>query len=148
MFILFNRTIKRNDLSKIKSNLLLKTGIVISFIVFIIAVLRGAATGITYDEAYTYIVITSGNMLDPHFLKQLFNGSWAIANNHWLNSYLIYFIDRFANDYYNEFIIRIPSLFFYAVYLILCVNIIKRDTIRFLCWLFLQEIITSMSFMD
>lgn len=131
MFISFNRIIERNDLLKIKSNLLLKTGIVISFIVFIIAVLRGAATGITYDEAYTYIVITSGNMLDPHFLKQLFNGSWAIANNHWLNSYLIYFIDRFANDYYNEFIIRIPSLFFYAVYLIFVCKYYKKGYYTF-----------------
>ncbi len=114
-----------------------QVAVLFSIIVFLIAVIRSTATGITYDEAYTYIAITSGNMLDPHFLKELFSGSWAIANNHWLNTFLIFFIDRFANDYFNEFIIRIPSLFFYAVYLTAVCKYYKKGFYPFPVMIFL-----------
>ena len=65
--------------------------------------------GITCDEALTYL----------HFvLKSKINNIAFVANNHLLNTYLIKFLTILTGIKYNEFLIRIPSLIFYIIYII------------------------------
>lgn len=85
--------------------------VVISMIIFIIALLRAIKISITFDEAITYM-----NFIDINNIKQL-NYS-VIANNHILNSFLIFLIKAVTRLEYNEFIIRIPNLVFYLIYII------------------------------
>ena len=109
-----NHTDRITDL---KERLLFVAGIVFCFFVFTISLLRSGMTGITYDEAYTYVAISSFNMFDAQFLGSLFSRAGCIANNHWLNSFLIFAMERLTGTGYDEFVIRFPSLMAFALYL-------------------------------
>ena len=74
-----------------KEDILIKAGILFSIFAFVVTLIRSAVTAITYDEAYTYLFISRENMLDPEFLQKMFSKEGCIANNHWLNSFLIFF---------------------------------------------------------
>lgn len=76
--------------------------------VLTITMIRSAITGITYDEAVTYLNY-SQDFSD--FLKI------ESANNHPLNSLLIYLTSSITGQKYNEFIIRLPSIFAFCLYL-------------------------------
>ena len=80
-----------------------------SIIIFTISVIRSLKTGITFDEALTYLNF----VLNPEADNVDF-----MANNHLLNTYLIKFLTFLTGIKYNEFLIRIPSLIFYIVYII------------------------------
>lgn len=80
-----------------------------SIIIFTISVIRSLKTGITFDEALTYLNF----VLTPEADNVDF-----MANNHLLNTYLIKFLTFLTGIKYNEFLIRIPSLIFYIVYII------------------------------
>ncbi|MBQ6508236.1 MAG: hypothetical protein IJI07_02075 [Flexilinea sp.] len=116
-----------------REEILFKAGIVFSLFVFVITLIRSAVTAITYDEAYTYLFIARENMLDPDFLLNMFSKEGCIANNHWLNSFLIFFVTRFIKTTYraytySEFMIRLPILAAYAVYLFsVCSNFRKKN---------------------
>ncbi len=86
----------------------------LALILFVITLIRAATTGITYDEAYTYINYAS------YFLGFLKVGT---ANNHPLNSLLIYLFSSLTGIYYNELIIRLPILLFYALFLGIAIKI-------------------------
>ena len=115
-----------------RENILFKAGIIFCVFTFILSVIRSAVTAITYDEAYTYLFIARDNMLDPDFLLKMFSKEGCIANNHWLNSFLIHFATRFIKTSYreftySEFMIRLPVLMIYAVYLFaVCTNFRKK----------------------
>ncbi len=101
----------------LKEKVLFGAGIAFCIFVFTISLLRSSMTGITYDEAYTYVAISSFNMLDVNYLGSLFSRAGCIANNHWLNSFLIFAMERLTGTGYDEFVIRFPSLMFFAIYL-------------------------------
>lgn len=83
--------------------------ITISIIIFTISIIRSLRMGITCDEALTYLNF----VLDPKI-----NNIDFVANNHLLNTYLIKFLTILTGIKYNEFLIRIPSLIFYIIYII------------------------------
>ena len=126
------KTLKDRKLNKDK--ILLFIGIAISIIVFFITMIRSEVSGLNYDEAYTYLHIARYNLLDPKILLALFHG---YANNHWLNSFLIFIFDRLTGIHYNEFIIRLPVLLSFAVYLLLSCIGYKKKYYSFTTLLFL-----------
>lgn len=80
---------------------------VLSFILISGAVIRASTLGLAYDEAYTYIKYADpGNFL---------TGTQRL-NNHWLNTILIYILHWLSGVRYNDFLIRLPNLIFYAFY--------------------------------
>lgn len=84
--------------------------------VFVITMTRAAVTNITDDEAYTYLMYVHHiDFFRFDTLRALFTGS--LANNHWLNTLLINLCERLFHTSYNEFIVRLPSLLFFALYL-------------------------------
>lgn len=110
-----DRKMHRADTLARKTKIYLQWGILSYFIFLFLSVLiRSAISGITYDEAYTCI----GLGFNPGNPLSLIDRRNCIANNHWLNTILIQFLRFFLRADYNEFIIRLPSLCFFAMYLI------------------------------
>lgn len=88
--------------------------------VFVIVTVRAAVSSMTYDEAFTYCRFV--RRIDPSSLRAFFDslkfaGEEAPTNNHWMNTLLIFGADRIFHTAYNEFVIRFPTLFFFAFYL-------------------------------
>ena len=79
------------------------------------SIIRSANTGITFDEAYTYLTSVYRNPFKV-FLS-LFADSY-LANNHILNSFCMSVIKLIIPINYNEFLIRLPNIIFYILYLI------------------------------
>lgn len=80
-------------------------------------ILRAAITGITYDEAFTYLAYARPLMDSPtlSMVGSIFWGS--VANNHWLNTFLIALVCGGLKIQYSEFLIRLPSVIMGCVYL-------------------------------
>jgi hypothetical protein len=89
----------------------------IGLFVWVITAFRAATTGITYDEAVTYM--TNSQALNG-FLKLRF------ANNHPINSLLIYFSTYISGQSYNEFAIRFPALLAFGIYLFISYKLSRR----------------------
>lgn len=86
----------------------------LSLIIFSCVIYRAYTTGITYDEAFTYTHYVYNN---PFLVfKDIFNSS-VLANNHILNSFFISLVELFTGHTYNEFIIRLPNIIFFGIYL-------------------------------
>ena len=98
--------------------------IIISILLLAITVYRAATTGITYDEGYTYMFYVFRN---PFRVFQLMLNKTTLANAHILNSFMISCFNTLFNASYNEFIIRIPNILFYIVYLVFS-YMITKDT--------------------
>ena len=79
-------------------------------VLMVIALVRAASVSMTWDEART---INQYTRYIFDFLKI------DVANNHMLNTFLIYLNGQIWGVDYNEFIIRLPSLLFYVLYLIM-----------------------------
>jgi hypothetical protein len=88
--------------------------------VWFIALSRAANTGITYDEAFTYL-----NYVLPGFPKSLLANH--LLNNHLLNSLLIQMSCFISQTRYNEFFIRLPNLLFYAIYILFAYRTAKES---------------------
>ncbi len=99
----------------ILKNKFLIFSIIISLIVFLITLYRASTTGITYDESFTYLHYAKGFSWKS-FLDLILPGAWA--NNHFLNTVLIFFFDKIFNISYSEILIRLPNLLFYLLYLV------------------------------
>ena len=84
---------------------------------FLVVMIRAAITGITFDEAYTYLHFGQIDLLDLRKVAKLFARKDSLANNHWLNSILINLTVNATGVEYSEFLIRLPSLIFLAMYL-------------------------------
>lgn len=104
--------IKEGNLSE---NHLLGAVIVYCVFLFIIVLIRSVITGLIYDEAYTYLKYGRANLFDIRTLYHLFKSS--LANNHWLNSFLIFLIIKITHVEYCEFLIRLPQLLFLLLYM-------------------------------
>jgi hypothetical protein len=92
--------------------------------VLILAFCRAVNTGVTYDEAATYINYVRMGFIDSLFRRQF-------LNNHILNSLLIRFVCFISQAQYNEFFIRLPSLLFYGVYILFAFRIAKLSNQRY-----------------
>lgn len=103
-------------MKKKNNNNFLYYSTIIGFILFIIVIIRASNTGITYDEAYTYLNYVKSNPFGV--IKYLFTSDRILANNHLMNTFLISLFQRIFNIKYNVFIIRLPNILFYALYLI------------------------------
>lgn len=85
---------------------------------FVTVLIRSAVSGITYDEACTYLGFGLIDLFRPRTLYALFSREGCIANNHWLNTILIRLLQMTVRADYSEFVIRLPSLCFFALYLV------------------------------
>lgn len=89
------------------------------------AVYRAAYVALTYDEAYTYLWyakdLTRARIIEIY--------ADCYANNHWLNTVLIKLAQTATHAYFNELVIRLPSLLFYVVYLALAVYLLAKREI-------------------
>lgn len=102
----------------------------LSLLVFLIAIIRAAATEITYDESFTYLNYV--RHLHAEGLGDLFVSSQT--NNHLLNTLAIWVIQVVSGSYYNEFLIRLPNLVVYGLYLGLVLYLLARQKIPI--WMF------------
>lgn len=97
--------------------------IVLSLFVFLITIVRSIKMSITFDEALTYL----------NFVNHKWSWtSQTIANNHLLNTIFIMLLTKITNLRFNEFIMRIPNLIFYIVYIIYTYKISKLYKNKFI----------------
>ncbi len=94
---------------------------------FAITMIRAAITQITDDEAFTYLKYCKPAIFRLEGFKDIFNNS--IANNHLLNTYLITLFDHFFKHRFNEFIIRLPVLMFFLIYVLSIFALYKKKYI-------------------
>lgn len=94
-----------------------QAAMITSFLTASVFIIRAALTGITYDEAFTYLVYAKPLMDSPTIstVQSIFWGS--VANNHWLNTFFIALTCGALNIQFNEFLIRLPSIAMGCVYL-------------------------------
>ncbi len=88
-----------------------------AFFVFLY-IYRAAVSGITYDEAFTYLAYS--RPLEQNFSLEVIRNIYyeSLANNHWINTIAIALTGRLTGIEYCEFVIRIPSMLFGVVYVI------------------------------
>ncbi len=101
---------------------LLNAGLCLFFVAF--ATLRAARVPLTYDEAASYIrYIDSGtpSVFDTGALS-IFN--FEVATNHFLNTALAKVCTQIAGG--SEFVLRVPNLLGYAMFMIFSVLILRR----------------------
>jgi hypothetical protein len=117
----------KDSLSKIIVNLSIgdqfrNFSILVGAFVFLIALIRSVTVGLTYDEADTYSSYT-----------KYWNGFLTIniANNHPLNSFLIYLTTKLTGISFNEFILRLPNVIAFFVYLLLAYKIASGQKYRY-----------------
>ena len=105
----------------------------VSFCVFTftLSLIRAAVTAVTYDEASTYLRYYQEDFFAPDVLYWYFSGPGCIANNHWLNSFLIWILGRITGIRFSEFMVRLPILVLYAVYLFTVCRSYKKKVISF-----------------
>lgn len=84
--------------------------------IFCITMIRAAITQVTYDEAQTYLQYCSPDIFKFNGMKEIYWNSYA--NNHLLNTYLITISELLFRQKYSEFLIRLPQLLFYLIFLI------------------------------
>lgn len=84
--------------------------------IFFITMIRAAITQVTFDEAQTYLQYCSPEIFKWKGMKDIYWNSYA--NDHLLNTYLITISQLLFKQKYSEFLIRLPQLLFYLIYLI------------------------------
>lgn len=102
--------IKFNSFENVLMSLLL-------VLVWSITAIRAVITSITYDEAHTALYYAS---VPWGFLNL------ELANNHPLNTLLIYLSTRILGYSFEEVIIRLPNLIFFAIYLLAVKSMASR----------------------
>ena len=95
-----------------------------AFILSIIAI-QAAIFNMSYDEAFTYVAYSKYDRFFDMFVVTL-------ANNHFLNSFLIYFTALPAP--FNSFAIRLPAFIFCIIYFILSAIISTKFKNSLLCF--------------
>ena len=118
-------------LSSNKDRILSVSGAAFCVFVFTIALIRSAVTAITYDEATTYLIFYRENLFAPDVLRWYFTKAGCVANNHWLNTILIWIVCKITDIEFSEFLIRFPVLVLYAVYLFAACRAWKSSLISF-----------------
>lgn len=99
--------------------------ILVGVFVFLVILIRSIVVGITYDEADSYIRYV-------RYVKG-FGGFLIIdiANNHPLNTLLIYLTTSITQIQFNEFIIRLPNVSAFFIYLLLAYKISATQKYRY-----------------
>lgn len=81
-------------------------------------IIRAHYMMITLDEAHTYIdYVTEFRFGNIGEFLQNYDGR---ANNHLLNTVLMWVIDRLSGIHYDEFVLRLPNICFGVGYCIFC----------------------------
>ncbi len=102
---------------------------------FCCTAIRAFTTNLTDDEAYTYInYVRAYQPLNLSWLIHLY--STCKANNHWLNTFLIWCTSQVLGPY-SEAAIRLPNVVLFAGYLAAVLAALRRGRISFLCSVFL-----------
>ena len=109
--------------------------IVTGIILFTISLIRARITGITYDEAFSYMYYAKDSIMIS--IKSLFDTTDVLANNHMLNSFFIAIVNNIANVNYVEILIRLPNIIFYAIYLFFAYKFSNQYKARYLCFILL-----------
>ncbi|MBR4826153.1 MAG: hypothetical protein IKZ86_15265 [Spirochaetaceae bacterium] len=117
---------------KNKANLFFVYCIAMSAILVTITIIRAATTGITEDEAWTYLHWVHHNPLDVLKYLNIKETFFTTGNNHILNSFLISFLELFFHHNYNEFVIRLPNVISYIWYLLFAYLITKDTKYKYL----------------
>jgi hypothetical protein len=99
--------------------------ILVGVFVFLVTLIRSIVVGITYDEADSYLRYV-------WYVKR-FDGFLIIdiANNHPLNTLLIYLTTSITHIKFNEFIIRLPNVSAFFVYLLLAYKVSATQKYRY-----------------
>lgn len=95
--------------------------IVFATIVFLSILIRASITGLSFDEAFTFIEYCE-KLPYIHSLREL----PAILNNHWLNTILITLVTQLTGIHYSELLIRFPALLFALIYYVLIILQCKK----------------------
>lgn len=109
-----------------------------SVFVWSIALLRARTACLTYDEAYSYCsYIHPLQLTKLSSIKAVFTD--CFANNHILNTVLCNLAVKLSGRYWNDFVIRIPVLIFFGIYLSMVIVMYQRKKIgciaaTFLIW--------------
>lgn len=103
--------------------------VVVGLIVLTIAVIRSCIASITYDEAYTYLEYVTSNPFEV--FKAIFTSEKVLANNHLLNSFSVSVIQFIFRIKYSAFLIRLPNLISYVVYLVFAYKFAKKYRYKF-----------------
>jgi hypothetical protein len=98
--------------------------------VLLITIFRAQYTGITYDEAFTYL-----NYVFPGFTTYLFGFNTHFLNDHVLNSLLARLACFATNTQYNEFVIRLPNVLAYIAYIFFACSVVKTKKYRYFFFL-------------
>lgn len=100
-----------------------------SLLLLSITIYRAFTIGITYDEAYTYLYYVRKFSWDSfsYFIRP-----GALANNHFLNTLSIAILDGVFNLPYNEFLIRLPNILSYVLYLFFAYKLSKKYESKYL----------------
>ena len=122
--------VSNNSLIVYDGKKFLKYTFIIGIVLLSISIFRALTTSITYDEAYTYVNYISTDL--KGIIRPLFTKGTILANNHYLNSFLISMLDIITGIKYNEFLIRLPNIFFYIVYLIFSYKIASKYRHKYL----------------
>ncbi len=85
---------------------------------FLTVLIRSVLIGVTFDETHTYLAFGRADLFRWQTLMDLFGEEHSVANNHWLNSILINLLQRIVRVEYNEFLIRLPSLLIFFLYIV------------------------------
>lgn len=109
-----------------------------SVFVWSIALLRARTACLTYDEAYSYCsYIHPLQLTKLSSIKAVFTD--CFANNHILNTVLCNLAVKLSGRYWDDFVIRIPVLIFFGIYLSMVIVMYQRKKIgciaaTFLIW--------------
>jgi len=98
---------------------------VIAVFILTLIGIQASSFNMSYDEAFTYVAYSKYDRFFDMFLINL-------ANNHFLNSFLIYFTALFAP--FNSFAIRLPVFVFGIIYFILSAIISTKFRNSLLCF--------------
>lgn len=89
-------------------------------------------SAITLDEAHTYVDYVE--KIRPGFMGEFFEQYDGRANNHLLNTVLIYFVDLITGIHYDEFLVRFPNVcfgFFFGFFCLYLYQKRKISTVEF-----------------
>lgn len=125
MIMWLNRKINKTNISKFIMFLYV-VGAASS--VFIVALIRADYASLTYDEGFSYInYIFPLNITSIESMKDIVTD--CLANNHLLNTFLCSIFMRITHIAWNDFFMRLPSLIFYGIFLVVLIWAVYKEKI-------------------
>ena len=108
---------------------------IIGIFMLSISIIRASTTGITYDEAFTYLNYGKNSIF--YVLKTALITNGILANNHILNTFFISMINMISGKEYIEFLIRLPNIIFYAIYIVFSYKLANKYKSNYVCFILL-----------